>query len=88
MKEGGYKTMTLVRMSTRGRLTIPKKIRDSLGIKPGDTVAFIATEGALLIQPIRNSLGDQLGSVEVDGPQDFNKVREEVKKIRGEKRGS
>lgn len=80
--------MTLVRMSTRGRLTIPKKIRDSLGIKPGDTVAFIATEGALLIQPIRNSLGDQLGSVEVDGPQDFNKVREEVKKIRGEKRGS
>ena len=80
--------MTLVRMSTRGRLTIPKKIRDSLGIKPGDTVAFIATEGALLIQPIRNNLGDQRGSVEADGLQDFNKVREMVKKIRGEKRGS
>ena len=80
--------MTLVRMSTRGRLTIPKKIRDSLGIKPGDTVAFIATEGALLIQPIRNSLGDQRGSVEADGLQDFNNVREEVKKIRVEKRGS
>ena len=80
--------MTLARMSTRGRVTIPKKIRESLGIKPGDTVAFIATEGALLIQPIRNSLGDQQGSVEAEGPQDFNKVREEVKKIRGEKRGS
>ena len=80
--------MTLVRMSTRGRLTIPKKIQDSLGIKPGDTVSFIATKGAPLIQPIKNSLGGQRGSVEVDGPQDFNKVREEVKKIRGEKRGS
>ncbi len=80
--------MTFVRMSTRGRLTIPKKIRDSLGIKPGDTVAFIATKGALLIQPIRNSLGEQRGSVEADGSQDFNSVREEVKKTRGEKRGS
>lgn len=80
--------MTLVRMSTRGRLTIPKKIRDSLGIKPGDTVAFVAKEGALLIQPIRNSLRDQQGTVEADGLQDFNKIREEVKKIRGEKRGS
>lgn len=80
--------MTLVRMSTRGRLTIPKKIRDSLGIKPGDTVAFIATEGALLMQPIKNSLWDQRGSVEADGSQDLNSVREEVKKIRGEKRGS
>ena len=80
--------MTLVRISTRGRLTIPKKIRDSLGIKPGDTVAFIATEGALLMQPIKNSLGNQWGSVEVDGSQDFNSVREEVKKSRGEKRGS
>ena len=80
--------MALVRMSTRGRLTIPIKIRDSLGIKPGDTVAFIATEGALLMQPIKNSLGDQRGSVGADGPQDFNSVREEVKKNRGEKRGS
>jgi len=80
--------MTLVRMSTRGRLTIPKKIRDSLGIKPGDAVAFIATEGALLMQPIKNSLGDQRGSVEADGSQDFYSVMEEVKKIRGEKRGS
>ena len=80
--------MTLVRMSTRGRVTIPKKIRDSLGIKPGDTVAFVATEGALLIQLVRNSLWDQRGSLEAGGPQDFDKVKEEVKKSRGEKRGS
>jgi AbrB family looped-hinge helix DNA binding protein len=80
--------MTLVRMSTRGRVTIPKKIRDSLGIKPGDSVAISLKDGVILIQPIKNSLEDQHGSVETDGLQDFNKVREEVKKSRGEKRGS
>lgn len=80
--------MTLVRMSTRGRVTIPKKIRDSLGIKPGDTVAITLKDGVILIQPVKSSLEDQHGRVEADGPQDFNKVREEVKKSRGEKRGS
>ena len=80
--------MTLVRMSTRGRVTIPKKIRDSLGIKPGDSVAISLKDGVILIQPIKNCLEDQRGSVEADGPQDFNKVREEVIKSRGEKRGS
>jgi len=39
------------------------------------------------MQPIKNSLGDQRGSVEADGSQDFYSVMEEVKKIRGEKRG-
>ncbi len=80
--------MTLVRMSTRGRVTIPQKIRDSFGIKPEDTVAFTLKDGVLLMQPIKINLGDQHGRVEADGPQDFNKVREEVKKSRGEKQGS
>lgn len=77
--------MTLVRMSTRGRLTIPKKIWDEIGLKPGDWVTIIAKEGFLLLQPVKT---DQMGNIEVEGRQDFEQIREETKRRRGEERGS
>ena len=79
--------MTIMKMSTRGRLTIPKKIRDDLGLKPGDRVTFIAKEGCILMQFERNDLNESNGSVPGDGPQDFELVREEVMKNRGKMRG-
>lgn len=79
--------MTLVRMSTRGRLTIPKKIRDELGLKPGDRVTFTAKQGFILMQPAKDDINNQIGIVTVDGRQDFEEVRQEVKRKRGEIRG-
>jgi len=32
------------RVTTRGQVTIPKEIRDALGIEPGDEVAFEETD--------------------------------------------
>jgi AbrB family looped-hinge helix DNA binding protein len=32
------------RVTTKGQVTIPKKIREALGIEPGDEVAFERTE--------------------------------------------
>jgi len=80
--------MALSRMSTRGRVTIPKEIRDELGLKPGDSVAFIETESGLLMKTVRGNLLDHYGSVEVEGRQDFGQIREETKKKRGEEWGS
>lgn len=78
--------MDLVKMSTKGRVTIPKEIREKLQLQSGDKLAFIETEKGVLLQPVR-SLEDLKGSVAVDEPQDFEQVREETKKKRGEKRG-
>ena len=76
--------MPVVRMSTRGRLTIPKEIRDSLCIRPGDTVKFIEKDGVVYMQPIRDdNIGELLGSVSVEGRQDFDEIRKEVKRRRG-----
>ncbi|MBZ9700199.1 MULTISPECIES: AbrB/MazE/SpoVT family DNA-binding domain-containing protein [unclassified Mesorhizobium] len=39
-----------MRVTTKGQVTIPKQIRDHLGIRPGSEVEFVATdEGARLV---------------------------------------
>lgn len=49
------KTMakTKIRVSTRGRITIPKPFRDELGIEPGDDVhVWLDEGGAIWVSPI------------------------------------
>ena len=41
------KTSTL---SSKGQVTIPKRIRDKLGIKPGDSIAFIENDEEILVK--------------------------------------
>jgi antitoxin PrlF len=36
------------RISEKGQVTIPKKVRDALGIRPGDLVDFTVREGELI----------------------------------------
>ena len=40
------------RVSTKGRVTIPSKMRKRFGIRPGMLVAFQEEGGHLLIQPL------------------------------------
>jgi len=70
--------MWLRKISSRGRVTIPKEIREKLGLRPGDRVEFIKKEGVLLLQPVKRDFLSLMGSVEVDGRQDFAEVRKET----------
>lgn len=36
-------------VSEKGQVTIPKKLRDSLGIRPGDVLEFVEEEGGRLV---------------------------------------
>ena len=38
------------RVTTKGQVTIPKKIRDALGIEPGDEITFEEVESGYTIQ--------------------------------------
>lgn len=38
------------RVTTKGQVTIPKKIREALGIKPGDKISFEETDSGYRIQ--------------------------------------
>jgi len=59
---------------------IPKKVRDEIGLKPGDRVTFIKKEwGILMVMvPVRDDLDELMGSVDVEGRQDFEQIREQV----------
>lgn len=74
------------KITTSGQATIPKKIRERLNLQVGDRVLFIEKDGDVVIQPLTQTLRDLKGSVEPHKqPEDFNKVREEVKKRVGKR---
>jgi AbrB family looped-hinge helix DNA binding protein len=38
-------------ISVKGQVTIPKRVRDALGLKPGSRVDFILAEGHAMLEP-------------------------------------
>lgn len=68
--------MPSTRVGRRGQLTIPKPVRQALGVSEGDHVAFVERGGEIVLRPVRQSLRDLRGSVPVAEPQDFDVVRQ------------
>jgi len=42
-----------MKVGERGRVTIPKKLRERFGIRPGSEVAFAAGRDAIILKPRR-----------------------------------
>jgi len=63
----GYKA----KLTTKGQITIPKEIREKLGLGFGDEVAFVDVDGKTMIvprnKPIENLFG-RLSGVAKDSP--------------------
>jgi AbrB family looped-hinge helix DNA binding protein len=75
------------KLSSKGQTTIPKKVRDYLRLSPGDRVLFVVREGEVLLQPVKQTLLGLRGSVRPRRrPEDFQAVRQEVKKRVSRKR--
>jgi AbrB family looped-hinge helix DNA binding protein len=41
-----------MRITSKGQVTIPKAIREKLGVKPGDEVEFVEVDGQISVRPI------------------------------------
>ena len=60
--------MALATITSKGQVTIPKEIRDSLGLRFGDKIEIIVTEdGAALMRPISKRLDDIFGKLHKPG---------------------
>ncbi len=71
--------MLKAKVTQKGQVTIPKKIRDWLQIQPQDEIIFIRRGEEVVIKRVNSLLGLQ-GSVSVQSEQDFDAVREQVRK--------
>ena len=65
-------------VTSKGQVTIPKPIRDALGIAPNDRVAFIQEGKRVLIQPV-GTLKSFRGAVKTNGPDSFAQERSRAK---------
>jgi AbrB family looped-hinge helix DNA binding protein len=69
-------------MTRKGQVTIPKVIRDRLGVKEGEKVFFVVRGEEVVLKVVKGTILDLKGSVRpLVHPEDFDKIRQAVKHI-------
>ena len=64
----GENCMALATITTKGRVTIPKAVRDSLRLDTGDKIQFVVTKnGEALLRPISKKVYDVFGRLHNPG---------------------
>ncbi len=73
--------MIATTLTKKGQVTIPKTIRDALGLEEHDKVLFVRREHEVILKVMKGTVLDLKGSVKPrKKPEDFESVRASVKK--------
>ena len=54
-------------ITSKGQITLPKAVRDSLAVKAGDRVRYVIVDEGVLMMPVR-STSRLFGSLKYNGP--------------------
>jgi antitoxin PrlF len=72
--------MTASVLTRKGQVTIPKAMRDRLGLQRGAKVLFLLREDEITLRPLQGSILELKGSVRPRRrPEDFDRVRRSVR---------
>jgi AbrB family looped-hinge helix DNA binding protein len=79
------------RITSKGQVTLPKAVRDALGLEQGSVVEFDVRDGEAVMRPAGTGFLARYGSVASrQQPEDWTQVRSKARKMvssrRGEKR--
>jgi antitoxin PrlF len=56
LQQEGYYQVGMTKITTKGQVTIPKRLRDHLGLKPGSSVEFeLAADGRVFFQTLQRA---------------------------------
>ena len=67
-------------ITRKGQITIPKAIRDRLGVKEGEKVHCVIRGEEVVLKVVKGTILDLRGSVQPSAyPEDFEKVRQSVR---------
>jgi len=68
-------------VTRKGQITIPKEIRDRLGVREGGKVVLVLRGDEVVLKVIRGAILDLRGSIKAKAhPEDFEAVRKSVKR--------
>ncbi len=68
--------MTQARITSKGQITVPKEIRERLGVEPGDSLDFLFEQDRLEVKPIkRRKLAEFRGIFRVPKAYSFEEER-------------
>ncbi|WP_420640934.1 AbrB/MazE/SpoVT family DNA-binding domain-containing protein [Candidatus Leptofilum sp.] len=78
--------MSTSTITTKGQVTIPKKVRKALHLKAGDQLVFVIEEGKAIIYPSRKrSLAQLRGALQSDKRySDYDVIRQATAEQYGE----
>ncbi|MDK2931759.1 MAG: antitoxin PrlF [Bacillota bacterium] len=65
----------IVKVSSKGQITLPARLRKRFNIKPGTYLRFIEGENDFRVTLAPQRIASLRGKVAVSGPQDFKKAR-------------
>lgn len=73
--------MSISTLTKKGQVTIPKEIRNILGIKEHDKVMFIKKDGDIIVKHVKGDIFDLRGSLKsLKKLKDFEKIRNITRK--------
>lgn len=74
------------RVTTKGQVTIPKEIRETLGIEPGDEISFERTESGYELRKLEPTTADGKDPFEQyrDSAESDETTAERMRRLRGE----
>lgn len=81
LQKGGTtkSSMSYSTLTRKGQVTIPKPLRDRLGLHLGDRIAFHLRGEEIVLKPVHRTILDLQGSVEPKNrPEDFGSIRRQV----------
>jgi antitoxin PrlF len=79
-KKGGLKMPVSV-LTRKWQTTIPKDIRNHLGLKPNDRIFYLIEGERVVLKPLKGNILDLRGSVTTkEKPIDFKKLRDNTRK--------
>ena len=75
-------------LTRKSQITIPKRVRDVLGLSPGDQVKFEIEGDSVRIVPASSRLEENFGKVRPRSrPEDFRRLRQEFEEGVGRESG-
>jgi AbrB family looped-hinge helix DNA binding protein len=73
------------KLTSKGQLTLPARLREALSLKPGDKVVFVEDEqGRVLLEARTHTLADLQGIVRVREPAPIAEWIEEARSARAD----